>query len=139
MDWDKIAASAPINATAATVAGARGQGFTPSVTLQDYWPDQKPMQTKSYYREAMQNPDGNFIDFRGQKFGRLTVLGVLADMGGTGTATWQCRCACGGYCSRRAKSLKILARGGNSIPDRCGSCGYTQKIAMRFALKGKGN
>jgi hypothetical protein len=37
------------------------------------------------------------------------------------------------------KSLKILARGGNSIPDRCGSCGYTQKIAMRFVLEGKGN
>jgi hypothetical protein len=128
MDWGKIATSRPVNATAATVAGARGQGFTPSVTLQDWWADAKPMQPEHYYRVKLGDP--SFIDWRGKTFGRLTVLGIAIEIKNNGGTSWQCRCVCGGYCSRRTKSLKILARGGNSIPDRCASCEYTYRLAI---------
>lgn len=42
--------------------------------------------------------------FIGQKFNRLTVVGILKDT--TGQTVWKCKCDCGNYVERLAKNIK---------------------------------
>jgi hypothetical protein len=124
-DFERIAASAPINATAARQLSP-GEAYTPAVTIRDYWQDMPPLKTAAQLNQsARRNP--MWRDFTGMTFGRLTVLGVMVK-DGNGPASWVCRCKCGGFCSRTSKSLKVAERGGNSFVDRCGMCDYLNDL-----------
>ncbi len=122
-DFDRIITSAPVNAQAARQMG-HGERWKPAVKLQGYFEDQPPM--KAFPEDARHNPE--LIDFRGRKFGRLTVLGLQQKDNSSRMASWVCRCACGGYCTRTAKSLKVADRGGNSFVAMCGRCDYVQRL-----------
>ena len=50
----------------------------------------------------------------GEKFGRLTVVGLHETISGS----WVVRCACGDYETRKAKSI----RNPNNFGDRCTKC-----------------
>lgn len=48
---------------------------------------------------------GRFIDLTGQRFGRLTVLGLAPMRNGVKTQ-WLCRCECGKTCAPQAATLR---------------------------------
>lgn len=125
MDFDRIADSAPVNATAARQTG-KGVEWTPAVKIQDWFADQPAMKPSAHYAEKMANPE--WQDFRGQTFGRLTVLGIMAGRNPAKQSSWVCRCQCGNFCTRVSKSLKVAARGGNSFAPMCGRCNYQQRL-----------
>lgn len=129
MTWDRLMASAPINRAAAVVAGKSG-GWTPAVALQDWYPDMPDLRPAEYYTDQARNPE--FTDFRGREFGRLRVIGVMLKEG-EGKASWVCRCICGAFCTRKARSLREAARGGNSFVAMCGRCDYQRKLATGWA------
>ena len=131
--FDRIITSAPVNAQAARQLG-KGVEWTPIVKLQDYFADCPAMRGEDYFINTHGNPE--FLDFRGKTFGRLSVVGVLVK-DGFNRASWVCRCVCGGYCTRSAKSLKVAACGGNTFVDRCGRCEYQRKLANGWAPRVK--
>ena len=129
MDFERIAASAPVNKTAALQV-SRGETWTPRVQILDWYENPPPMKPL---------PDGHkddpyFVDFTGREFGRLTVLG-LWDKEANWRASWVCRCKCGYYCTRSSKSLKVAARGGNTFLPMCGRCDYQTKLAGGWVFK----
>ena len=121
-DFSRILASSPVNAQAARQL-SRGEDWEPAVVLSDYFADRPAIRAIS--ADTRRNPE--FVDFTGRTFGRLTVVGLM-DKGSNTPASWVCRCQCGGYCSRRAKSLKVADRGGNSFKPMCGRCDYIIKL-----------
>lgn len=130
--YERIAASAPVNAQAARQLGG-GEHWEPSVKLQDYFTERPPL--KAIDKGCLKIPD--FIDFTGSTYGRLTVLGLMNKTNGEKTASWVCRCQCGGYCTRRTKSLRVAMRGGNSFVDRCGRCQYIADLRSGWSPKPK--
>lgn len=124
MDFDRIITSTPVNSTAARQTGP-GEAWEPRVTLQDYY-TQMPRLVKV---SAKMRQDPGFTDFTGQAFGRLTVLGLMEkDVPQGAPSSWVCRCKCGYFCTRKTKSLKVAARGGNSFVPMCGRCKYQDKL-----------
>jgi hypothetical protein len=142
MDVDKIAASAPMDATAAKVTG-KGESWTPRVKLQDWYDDPPKMYGPEYFAKhadpkhfskyaGMQN----WRDFRGVEIGRLKVIGVMIkDEKSHTPASWVCRCKCGCYCTRTAKSLRIGIIGGNSFVPMCGRCTFQANLARGWLPK----
>ena len=49
-------------------------------------------------------PHGVFTDLTGQRFGRLTVIGLESK--GSGRARWRCLCDCGNQCVCRTDAFK---------------------------------
>lgn len=128
-DFIRIITSAPINTQTAKQMGG-GEHWKPSVHLQDYFEDMPRI------KPAPRQAGPNFVDFTAKQFGRLTVVGLLEKTVSSHKASWVCRCACGGYCTRTSKSLKVAARGGNSFVDRCGMCHYVDSLRNGWAPGG---
>lgn len=131
--YDRIAASAPINRQAAQ-STSQGTGWTPIVKIVDYFEDMPPL---SQVDPASRKAQG-FIDFVGMTFGRLTVVGKMAKTSKRELASWVCRCKCGGFCTRKAKSLKVAMRGGNTFQPMCGRCQYQNQLAAGWSPTPKG-
>ena len=113
--YERIAASAPVNAQAARQMG-KGEVFKAKAKLHDFYevrPEMRPV-TPEMINE-------NFADLTGHQYGRLTVIGLAKKRGYNG-ARWVARCACGNYVTRSGKAIL----GGNG--DRCGPCSYTQSL-----------
>lgn len=67
----------------------------------------------------------NFVDLKGQRFGRLTVISLYDKKNGKNR--WLCKCDCGGICYPTTSNL----RGGTST-----SCGcYSREVAAKKATK----
>lgn len=99
--WDAIAASSPLDSTAAKVT-ARGTHYEPEIGFgsQAHWDAPPPIKP---YRH---NPQCQ--DLTGLKFGRFTVIGLHDSKRGShakGPATWICKCVCGDYESRTKKAI----------------------------------
>ncbi|TDX21611.1 hypothetical protein DFO67_13521 [Modicisalibacter xianhensis] len=47
-------------------------------------------------------PKSKAADYRGIRFGRMTVIGLLRDL----SDRWLCRCSCGRYEARKAKAIR---------------------------------
>ena len=132
MDFDKIAASAPVNGTAARQTSG-GTHWNPSRRLQDWYDEIPPMRGSEYYADKG-TQHHEWVDFRGVEVGRLVVVGTMIKAG-TGHASWVCRCKCGCYCTRTAKSIRIGMRGGNSFVPMCGRCYYQRRLASGWSPK----
>lgn len=120
--WDAVLASSPLNATAATVT-SKGYDYSPPVTFSEtVWDAPPPMTPVG----RMHLANASFVDLTGRRVGRLTVLGIARDnhrASGSGGGLWVCRCSCGRYVGRRAKSLKAA-----SAEAMCNECDYTRKL-----------
>jgi hypothetical protein len=109
--WDTILASAPLNATAGRVV-AKGVRYVAPIKIGSAEWDAPPAFT------PLPSPGPMFINLIGHQHGRLRVVGYL------GGGKWCCKCACGKYVLRNAKSIK------NASPaDRCQTCKHTAFLA----------
>jgi hypothetical protein len=105
-DFDRIIGSGPANTTAAKVT-ARGEHWEPATSMPhdlQHWKAPPPMQP------FVSNPAWpDVVNMAGKKFGRFTVIGVLADDGGKNRGCrWVCRCVCGDYEVRSTKAIRLM-------------------------------
>lgn len=109
--FDKLAASAPIDRSAALTM-ARGDGYVPAVKVTcEHWSAPPPMRPVAHA-----GPE--FSDLTGVAYGRLKVIGVIdRPAGATGSIRWVVRCACGDYEVRTSKAIKRA-----TPEDRCTIC-----------------
>ena len=96
--FDFCHASVPVDRVAVWVS-LRGENFVPNkVVLTN---DSKtPIATRPFTKVEL-NQDC-FVDLRGRKFGRFTVIGISRDF----SRQWVVRCSCGIYTTRSAKAIK---------------------------------
>lgn len=105
--FDAVLTSAPLNSTAAKVV-ARGEHWVPETPLppgMQHWKSPPPM--KPFVASATGQSN-----LTGTKFGKFTVIGLLAVEGGKHRgARWVCRCVCGDYESRSAQAIVLKSNG----------------------------
>lgn len=130
-DFSKIITSAPVNSQAAKQMG-KGVDFNPLKKMEGTYHNMPKM--RSVDSAMLKQPD--FIDFTGNRFGKLKILGLL-DTASSTKASWVCRCDCGMYTNRKSKSLKVAMRGGNSFVDTCDQCRYLNWIRSPEYQTGK--
>lgn len=99
----------PANKTAALVIG-KGVRYESPKKIQTI-ENENILSIRPATKAEIKNP--GFKDVSGARIGRLKVIGLYR--GGSG---WVCRCDCGTYCVRKAKS--ILNE--NNKQDRCEEC-----------------
>lgn len=127
VDFDTIAPLMPFDKTASQVS-ARGESFEwkPSgcnIHSSD------PIEHRQPSRDEMAKPE--FVNLTGARTGRLTVLGVAAEMPSNGNGQkWVVRCVCGAYETRKAKSIKKFLAGEwtGDRPPMCGWCENTNRL-----------
>ena len=127
VDMDAVAPLMPATRTAAVVA-SKGEQFdwSPShCTLHS----SAPIPHRKPNREELIKP--SFTDLSGMKFGRLTVLGIAAEIPSkTNGQRWVVRCVCGAHETRKAKAIKSAASGvrdeHNSM--MCAWCANNQRL-----------
>lgn len=119
-DFHRIITSAPINAQAARQMG-RGVEWIPQKQFADAMHIAPPaMQQELYFRQSAIDP--HWKDFRGEKIGRLTVIGVTLAKYSDKKHRWVCRCACGFYVERKTRAID------QKLNDRCGQCHYVRYL-----------
>ena len=119
-DFHRIITSAPVNAQAARQMG-RGEEWTPQRQFTEVLGLAPPeMRDEAFFREKSLQPD--FKDLRGQKVGRLTVVGLTVKQYGDKRPRWVCRCACGFYVERKSKTIA------QKLNDRCAQCEYVRLL-----------
>lgn len=129
-NFDKIITSVPINATAGRVM-SRGEHWEPESQMPPglkHWKSPPPMCAHT----------GSTTDFTGEKFGRFTVLGLWTEKPG-GDARWICRCVCGDYEARSARTIKAAMAGlseDNSLSFQCYYCYAWKVVQRRYNKKG---
>lgn len=127
VDFDTVAPLIPFDKTAGHVA-ARGERFewAPSPGNSH---SADPITYRAPNREERIMPQ--FIDLTGKRTGRLTVLGVAAEIPSNGNGQrWVVRCVCGAYETRKAKSIKKFMAGEwtGDRPPMCGWCENTNRL-----------
>ena len=94
VDYDALAASAPLNRDAALARDGRGEQYQaklrPGARHWEAPPPTRPI-------------PADVADLTGVKIGRLTVVGYLGRIGGH--ARWLVRCVCGDYEARRRRAI----------------------------------
>ena len=115
-NFDRIAASMPINAQAGASAskGTDYQFVTSRLTF-DRCP---PLLTDAEIAHRASS-GSSFVDFTGKNIGRLTVLGMMVKPEGRRNwePRWVCRCTCGTFTAIKSKHM--------GDTDRCDACVQT--------------
>lgn len=106
-NWDAMIASAPLDKQAAMIRD--GRGGAEDIKIDNCYKEQP----------ALRAYTGGSEDITGQRFGRLTVVG-LSDINGS----WVCRCDCGHYARQKLKALRSQAEKGRA---ECGLCDYVHR------------
>lgn len=114
--YDRVASSAPVNADAARIYGARGERETlrplpETVRHFDAPPKILPVPASAPNRT-------------GKKYGALTVIGYLGPNSRNRGSEWLVRCLCGQYEVRRAKAVDKA-----SPHDCCARCNQVRTAA----------
>lgn len=106
MNIDKLYACTPIDKKAALVVGS-GFNYSPS-SLNDKVFDVPPPYTQigEIPKSTLRTGALDFMFKAKFRFFRLTVIGKHTSKNNQDMALWVCKCSCGYYCLRRAKSLK---------------------------------
>lgn len=111
MNFDAIAASAPLDRAASVVRDGSGDQWAPAVNdlTMDHW-SAPPLQT---------HPKPNALaDLSGARLGRLTVVRFHGYREGKNAPPmWLVRCSCGDYEARR--NTTVLKRLAHAEPDDC--------------------
>jgi len=133
--FDRIITSSPLNSTAGKVT-SRGEHWEPEGQIPPglkHWKSPPPMHV---YRTT--NAHSASIDFTGKKFGRFTVLGLSAERASDG-ARWICKCVCGDYEARSAKTIKAALAGlapEDTLSFQCYYCYAWKGVQRRYEKKG---
>lgn len=122
--FDKVEISTPIDRQAGL---SSGRGFV-------YAPDKKVVVVEWEIQPALKRPAAGQPDLTGRRQGRLVVVGLVAGKASAKNTkpTWACRCACGRYTSRTARSVCNP----NNTDDRCSQClhvKFLQRESKRLA------
>jgi hypothetical protein len=122
----RVVASVPLNATAAKVVG-KGEHYAPRLRADVIdLPSDEPLPTRSVPSDLA----AIARELVGQRFGRLTVIGLAA--GRSHPARWVARCSCGKFVFRRTKTLRK-----NLNPDHCCAyCDHLKHIRWRYENHG---
>jgi hypothetical protein len=113
-----IHARVPVNKTSQRVVQQDKARYVPAKKLTAVC-SELPLPTKSVLA-------GN-LDLRGTTQGHLTVVGLSDEKDGR----WVCRCVCGHYVHRTAKSLRNSA----NASDRCALCQHTAFLRHRSTMQ----
>lgn len=131
MSFEKLEMCVPIDKKAALVVGG-GFNYSPS-NLNDKVFDVPPPYTSTYEipKATLKTGALDFMFKAKFRFFRLTVIGKYTSKTNQDMALWVCKCSCGYYCLRKAKSLKAK----NPC---CGVCrmNYERKQKQLYRSKG---
>jgi hypothetical protein len=121
MNFDAIAAAAPLDRTASVVRDGSGDQWTPKNK-----DGRAHMDAPALQHEAPHSGIGQQMlkAMRGHPFGRFTVIGLAAVQNPKKGATWLCRCVCGQYEHRKMKAI----RGPNAALECCYQCRALDKL-----------
>ncbi|MGR9476989.1 hypothetical protein [Rhizobium leguminosarum] len=130
VDMDAVAPLYPSDKVAGRVAG-RGEHFEWSSNQATKIHSTDPLAVRRPTETELSRPD--YTDLTGAKIGRLTVMGVAAEIIGNGQK-WVVRCVCGSYETRKARYIKACVAGNNpgSSEPMCDACGYTRKLQLGY-------
>lgn len=121
---DRIISSVPINGTAARVVAKGSRYIQKRVTNHLHW-DICP---------KLRQPLHGALDLTGVKFGKFVVVGLLyfdrfkQKRKKNNPARWVCKCECGRFEARHAKTIKKDA----SENDRCQECFNVDVLKARY-------
>jgi hypothetical protein len=127
VDMSAIAPLMPANKTAALTA-SKGEHFewaASHCTLHS----SAPIPHRTPNREELIKP--SFKNLTGMKFGRLSVLGIAAEIPSKAKGQrWVVRCVCGAHEIRKAKAIKAAASGrnGEDNSQMCAWCANNQRL-----------
>lgn len=121
MNFDAIAAAAPLNREASSVRDGSGEG----------WQDRHNPSGQAHWKAPPPSIEAlkpGAADFTGQRFGRLTAVRFFgATSKKNPEACWLVKCACGDYELRRVKTLRRAA----DPDDCCMECKATKALQAR--------
>jgi hypothetical protein len=125
---DAVAPLMPSDKTAGRVA-ARGEHFEwrPQGTVLH---SADPLRLRQPTLQELGQP--SFKNLTGARIGRLSVLGIAADVVTSNGTNWAVRCVCGSYETRKARYIKACVAGedtGEHEP-MCSWCGNTRRLQM---------
>jgi len=126
-NWDAVAASAPLDATAATVRDSSGDAWEAKIPAHvNRWIAPPPMTPV----EKLVGPAVHVArELIGRRVGRFLVLGIWAEGNPKKNATWVVRCDCGYYEGRKAKAL----RGPHAEHLACTACSRLRALQRQAA------
>lgn len=125
--FDIIAPLMPFDKTASMVAG-KGEHFEWEPENRDKIHSRDPIATR--LPEAKERNQPGFLDLKGIKIGRFTVIGIAADLKTCNGQNWVLRCVCGSYETRKAKYIKSCAAGDQNHEPMCDWCRKTNRLRM---------
>jgi len=129
VDMDAVAPLLPGDKVAGRVA-ARGEHFEWVPTLAGKIHSNDPLMTRAPTAQELGQPA--FIDLKGIKIGRLTVIGIAAEVVSSNGQNWVVRCVCGAYETRKARYIKACVAGDNpgTTEPMCDWCHQTRRLQM---------
>lgn len=103
VNYDALAASAPINADAALARDGGGNHWTANISATvPRWDTCPALKTLADLPAISQDTARGLF---GRRVGRFTVIGIWVGSNPKKNATWVCRCDCGYFEGRKAKAL----------------------------------
>jgi len=131
---ERVIASTPNNAAAARVVSQGGEHWDAKVQGHEHW-FENPPPTVAIGRTHFNNP--SFVDFRGTKIGRLTIIGLSPSLTpNQEKARWVARCTCGGYTLISAKAIRRTDRPAGSSEICCPKCAYLEHAKRKYKIFG---
>lgn len=129
VDMDAVAPLLPGDKVAGRVA-ARGEHFHWEPALGGKVHSGDPIAVRPPNKHELGQP--SFVDLKGIKIGRLTVMGIAAEVISTNGQNWVVRCVCGAYETRKAKFIKGTAAGDaqHDAEPMCDWCDKTRRLQM---------
>lgn len=128
MNFDALAASAPLDAKASTVRDGAGDLWEPKLKAPHrHWKAPPP---------PLAALPPNAEDLAGRKVGRLTVVRYHGKVGKFGR--WLVRCQCGDYELRRRTAIVNYRPGDGRNEASCQACDYLRHIRWVAANAGSG-
>lgn len=126
IDMDAVAPLLPHDKTAAMVGS---QGVTYEFHAQaGQAHSSEPIAWRAPNRQEW--GQANFVDLTARMCGRLTIMGIAADLKTSNGQNWVVRCVCGAYETRKAKYIKANLAGKRERGDEpmCLWCRNTRRL-----------
>lgn len=132
VDLNSVAPLYPSDKVAGRVSSG-GEHFEWTPKLSGKVHSAEPLAIRAPTVQQSANPE--FVDLKGLKIGRLSVLGMAAEIISRAGTNWVVRCVCGSYETRKAKYIKACLAGNNpgDGDPMCDWCNKTRKLQLGFS------